>query len=52
MPRGGYHSGHADARTTMIYTQINDQRLETAVTAAAAQRRGIGRLTTSDTSPR
>lgn len=40
----GELAGHADIRTTMIYTQINDQRLEHHVATAAAQRTGIGRL--------
>lgn len=37
-------AGHADIRTTMIYRQVNERRLEHAVSNAVAHRRGIGRL--------
>ena len=43
----GELAGHADIRTTMMYTKVNDHRLETAVTSAAAQRRGLARLTSA-----
>ena len=37
-------AGHADIRTTTIYSAVADQRLEEAVDDAARRRRGLGRL--------
>lgn len=41
-------AGHVDIRTTMIYTQVHERRLEQAVSNAVAQRSGIGRLAYED----
>ncbi len=40
-------AGHADIRTTTIYTQVADQRLQDAIDAAARRRQGLGRLAAS-----
>ncbi|MEJ7784936.1 MAG: tyrosine-type recombinase/integrase, partial [Solirubrobacteraceae bacterium] len=37
-------AGHADIRTTTIYTAVHDDRLEDAIATAAGRRRGLGRL--------
>ena len=37
-------AGHADIRTTTIYSAVADRRLEEAVDDAARRRRGLGRL--------
>ena len=37
-------AGHADIRTTTIYSAVGDQRLAQAVDDAARRRRGLGRL--------
>ncbi len=37
-------AGHADIRTTTIYTAVHDDRLEDAITHAARQRRGLHKL--------
>jgi len=37
-------AGHADIRTTTIYTDVDEQRLEDAIAAAERRRRGVGRL--------
>jgi len=37
-------AGHADIRTTTIYTAVNDDRLEAAIDDAARRRRGLGKL--------
>jgi len=39
-------AGHADIRTTTIYTDIAPQRLEDAIASAAQRRRGLGHLAT------
>lgn len=39
-------AGHAAIRTTTIYTDVNDERLEDAIKSAAQQRRGLARLAT------
>lgn len=38
-------AGHADIRTTTIYTDVADERLEDAIDTAARRRKGLGRLT-------
>jgi site-specific recombinase XerD len=38
-------AGHADIRTTTIYTAVNAQRLEQRVAAARGRRSGLARLT-------
>ena len=37
-------AGHADIRTTTIYTAIGDERLEDAIDGAARKRGGLGKL--------
>jgi len=37
-------AGHADIRTTTIYTHIHDNPLEDAIEVAGKRRRGLGRL--------
>ncbi|MGI8731367.1 MAG: tyrosine-type recombinase/integrase, partial [Solirubrobacteraceae bacterium] len=37
-------AGHADIRTTTIYTAVHDDRLEDAIAGAERRRRGLGRL--------
>ena len=36
-------AGHADIRTTTIYTAVGDERLEDAIAGAARGRKGVGR---------
>lgn len=36
-------AGHADIRTTTIYTAVNDARLEQDIAARSRQRHGVGR---------
>jgi site-specific recombinase XerD len=36
-------AGHADIRTTTIYTDVNEARLHDAIESAGRRRRGIGR---------
>lgn len=38
-------AGHADIRTTTIYTAVHDDRLEDAIDDAARRRRGLGKRT-------
>ena len=38
-------AGHADIRTTTIYTDVHDDRLEDAINDAAQRRNGLARLT-------
>ncbi len=40
-------AGHADIRTTTIYTAVHDDRLEDAIDDAARRRRGLGKRTYS-----
>jgi site-specific recombinase XerD len=37
-------AGHANIRTTTIYTAVSPERLQNAIDAAAHRRRGLGRL--------
>jgi integrase/recombinase XerD len=37
-------AGHADIRTTTIYTDVADERLEDAIATVARRRQGLGRL--------
>ena len=37
-------AGHADIRTTTIYTDVADERLEDAIASVARRRQGLGRL--------
>jgi hypothetical protein len=37
-------AGHADIRTTTVYTDVADTRLQDGIDAAARRRRGLGRL--------
>ena len=39
-------AGHADIRTTTIYTDVSDERLEHAIASAASRRQGLGRRAT------
>jgi len=41
-------AGHADIRTTTIYTAVNDTRLEHAIAERARQARGSWRAAASD----
>jgi len=41
-------AGHADIRTTTIYTAVNAERLEQRVAATRARRTGLARLTAND----
>jgi integrase/recombinase XerD len=36
-------AGHADIRTTTIYTEVHDDRLEDAIMQAAQQRGGVAK---------
>ena len=40
-------AGHADIRTSTIYTDVHDDRLEKAIDAATRRRRGLGKRTYS-----
>jgi integrase/recombinase XerD len=37
-------AGHADIRTTTIYTDVADERLEDAIATASRRCQGLGRL--------
>ena len=37
-------AGHADIRTTTIYTDVSPERLQNAIDNAAQRRGGLGRL--------
>lgn len=41
-------AGHADIRTTTIYTAVNGDRLESAIAERTRQRQGIRREPTHD----
>ena len=40
-------AGHADIRTTTIYTAVNDARLESAIAERTRQRRSVRRAHTA-----
>ena len=41
-------AGHADIRTTTVYTAVNDARLESAIAERSGQRQGVRRAASGD----